>query len=340
MTKVRASAPGKALVSGEYVVLAGAPAISMALDRRVSVSVAETTNRCNEFEAPGLIEGRWLFADRGNGGLHWQDGFPSESFRLFEAVWQRCSLSSHAALSVCIDSRNLRDNLSGTKLGLGSSSAVAVALAAALSKFSDPQINIVSVARDAHREFQGGRGSGADIATSFNGGVIEFSMNSKQPSVDVGWPAGLACRFLWSGKPAVTTDQLRKFLPAGRDKQERASFLALAELAAEVAASWSGASASATLASLAAYTAALKDFSEDCDLGIFTAGHREMADLASSCGIVYKPCGAGGGDIGIALSLDKTELQEFCSGVPGTGFTVLDVHPDWRGVQVDKENKV
>jgi mevalonate kinase len=35
--------------------------------------------------------------------------------------------------------------------------------------------------------------------------------------------------------------------------------------------------------------------------------------MAAATGITYKPCGAGGGDIGIALTSDKEALSRFCT---------------------------
>ncbi|EIL96926.1 hypothetical protein UUA_16568, partial [Rhodanobacter thiooxydans LCS2] len=51
-------------------------------------------------------------------------------------------------------------------------------------------------------------------------------------------------------------------------------------------------------------------------------------------GVVYKTCGAGGGDIGIALATDTARLQAFRQAASAAGFPVLDLHPAAAGVQV------
>ena len=54
---VRTSAPGKVILSGEYAVLDGAPAVVMAVDRRARVSVSAGSGDWHRVSAPGLFEG-------------------------------------------------------------------------------------------------------------------------------------------------------------------------------------------------------------------------------------------------------------------------------------------
>ena len=58
-TTVVASAPGKAVLCGEYAVLDGAPAVCMALDRRARVTVTPFEGDWNRVSAPGYsaVEG-------------------------------------------------------------------------------------------------------------------------------------------------------------------------------------------------------------------------------------------------------------------------------------------
>ena len=80
----------------------------------------------------------------------------------------------------------------------------------------------------------------------------------------------------------------------------------------------------------------LRQFSIDHDLGIFDAGHDELADLAASVDLVYKPCGAGGGDIGIVMTGergdDNRELDQFCNKAEAGGFQLLSLLPDPSGI--------
>jgi len=50
---VVASAPGKIVLSGEYAVLDGAPAIVMAVNRRARAALADVDGRVSQVRAPG-----------------------------------------------------------------------------------------------------------------------------------------------------------------------------------------------------------------------------------------------------------------------------------------------
>jgi phosphomevalonate kinase len=49
--------------------------------------------------------------------------------------------------------------------------------------------------------------------------------------------------------------------------------------------------------------------------------------------VTYKPCGAGGGDIGIALATDADRPQGFGQAATQSGFTLLDLRPS-KGAEV------
>ena len=129
MTIVSASAPAKAVLSGEYVVLYGAPAIATALNRRVKITLTSTQQEFHSVTAPGYVEGTWRFLQDHCGDFNWQDELPASStFTLLENVWKRVPIDTSMRLSVNIDSSEFFDAASGAKLGLGSSAAVATAL--------------------------------------------------------------------------------------------------------------------------------------------------------------------------------------------------------------------
>jgi phosphomevalonate kinase len=59
-----------------------------------------------------------------------------------------------------------------------------------------------------------------------------------------------------------------------------------------------------------------------------------MVELAAEQGVVYKPCGAGGGDVGIALSASKTCIDDFTAAAAKTGFQQLPLCIDETGLVV------
>jgi phosphomevalonate kinase len=122
---VTASAPGKIVLSGEYAVLDGAPAIAMAVDRRAVASVSDNTND----ECRVVTEG---FESSGDA-----------RYRIVEAV---CG-ARPAGRDFVLDTRAFVAD--GRKLGIGSSAALTVALVAALQQGRD----IFHDALRAHRRF-------------------------------------------------------------------------------------------------------------------------------------------------------------------------------------------
>src|SRR5690606_21597860 len=72
----------------------------------------------------------------------------------------------------------------GHKLGLGSSAAVATALAAALAAAGgirpDREL-LFDLASSAHRTAQGGTGSGGDVAASVYGGLLFYTRGDAMP---------------------------------------------------------------------------------------------------------------------------------------------------------------
>jgi phosphomevalonate kinase len=330
MIGTEATAPGKAVICGEYAVLEGAPAISMAVDRRACVGIVDVAPGHGVVSTPGYAEGAWHFDLNVDGSLSWRDELPQGGLPVFEAAWRRCEARS--AVAVLIDTRGFHDPRTGLKLGLGSSAAASTALLAGLRAHLGAQPPSAKECRDLHRQLQGQRGSGVDVATAVHGGLLEFRMTESDPE-PLDWPAGLEYRFLWSGQSADTVFRLRKF---GRHNNVAASLHALVEAADAVAAAWRQASADELLELLAGYGVVLRRFDVDHALGIFDAGHDRVADQARDAGMVYKPCGAGGGDIGIVLGVDAEAIDTFCSQVTTFGFSTLDLRLDRRGVEVSK----
>lgn len=326
-----ATAPGKAILSGEYAVLSGAPAVSMAVDTRAIATIGGADDDVNVLRAPGYASGSFRFEVNESGEVVWRDDLPPTGFRLFEIVWRLHAMTDLAPLAVSIDTRAFHAASGRDKLGFGSSAAVCVALSAALARLSARDGTHTAI--EAHREFQDGRGSGADIATSIAGGLLAYRMHNRRHE-KLDWPQGLSYRFLWSGAAADTRDKIDRFDANDRDRQ---SFAVLSRMADALLPLWRNGHADMLMQALQQYTASLRSFSDDFGLGIFAAGHDKLCTAASDQGLVYKPCGAGGGDSGIVLGFDEAALDEFCVFAQGAGFTPLDASADANGVEVKVE---
>jgi phosphomevalonate kinase len=325
MIDVSTSAPGKVVIAGEYAVLDGAPAICMAVNRRAHVSITTSDNDHHSVLAPGFSESAGRFTAVGN-RIEWLAG--ADEFSLLEAVWQEAAPTVSENLTIVLDSNDFIDPASSVKLGIGSSAALTVALIAAFDKVTDDDINVLRAATDAHRRFQQGSGSGVDIACSLAGGLVEYRMGGESAS-SLTWPKGLTYALLWSGVAASTDEKLNQLArtEAGQARAE------LVIASARVAASWREGNPVEILQQLRDYTRALRKFDVDHRLGIFDAGHAELADAAASAGLVYKPCGAGGGDLGIVIASDVSDIATFVDAARESEFKQLNMAIDETGIE-------
>ncbi len=331
---ITATAPGKVVLSGEYVVIEGAPAIAAAINRRVRVTVAQNPGDHHSITTPGYLDGTWHFRLNKSGGFAWREQPPEPAtFSLVEEIWKCFDTAHWPSLSVSIDTQEFYDKVSGLKLGLGSSAAVSVALTAALQRFSAAGNDPARLAMDAHGRFQGGHGSGVDVAASLQGGVIEYRRAGAE-SRQVGWPGNLDYRFLWSGQSAATTEKLARFRGHRGQDAIHDSMKLLSDSAEDVASAWSCEDRRKIMDSLRAYIDALRHFSVDLDLGIFDAGHERLVGLAADSGMIYKPCGAGGGDVGVAIAASEKAVDDFCDRASQQGFKSLDIAADEQGVLI------
>lgn len=324
-----ASAPGKLVLSGEYAVLFGAPAIAVAVNRRARVLVSSSRGGHHTVTAPGFAAAPGQFECR-DGHFAWIDG--GEDFALVETVWTALDPRVTAALALVLDTRSFRDTATGGKLGIGSSAALAAALAHSLAEVSNEAHDAPRAAYDGHRLFQGGLGSGVDVACSLLGGLVEYSMTSKDARRRV-WPEGLHIAVFWLGIPVSTKDRLARLArqPALPTRD------ALVHESGRIAALWAAGSAQQILEAYPGYIALLREFSADYGLGVFDAGHAELAELAGEVGVVYKPCGAGGGDCGVCLSSDSAALDEFLKHAPARQAHRPDIGIDFDGVRIRSE---
>jgi phosphomevalonate kinase len=325
-----ASAPGKIVLCGEYAVLDGAPAICMAVNRRARAAVSRTDSRHHTVRTSGHIEGEWQFRVAEDGMLEWADnGSPADGLKLLREAMR--SIDASDALEIGLDTTAFFDTGSKQKLGLGSSAALTAALVSALYDVTRNPGDVVTESIAAHRRLQHGRGSGADIATSMNGGLIDYSTADSGTCRPLQWPDGLEYAVLWSGRPANTSQKLQKLGQYPGSSASAATLRAASEAVAEI---WPAGSVADLLDGLARYTDALMQFDVDHGLGIFDAGHRELTELAAKQNLLYKPCGAGGGDIGMVFATDERAFPDFVGNAAGIGFQSLDVSLEMDGVRL------
>jgi phosphomevalonate kinase len=305
----------------------------MAVDCRARVTVESTEADFHSVVSPGIAgEARFRCTERGS--IEWlDDDRVNPDQTLLEHVWRTMRALPAPGLLLTLDTRRFFDAESSLKLGFGSSSALAAALTAALVRAGPTDAparagwDICEAATRAHLSFQGGMGSGVDVATAVTGGVIAFAMRPDQRIKALKWPSGLNFSLLWSGKPASTAERLKKLDRFERGRAARMAASKLLDASRGVLDAWQKAGATAVLESLQIYTAVLRRFSIEHGLGVFEAGHQELCEAADDFGFVYKPCGAGGGDVGIVFTPEDaalTSVAEFGIRAGQLGFRRLE----------------
>jgi phosphomevalonate kinase len=334
VTPTVASAPGKIVLCGEYAVLDGAPAICAAINRRARAGVSLSVSDFHTVRTVGHIDGDWKFRVGEDGVFEWIGSEPpTGSLDLLQAAWGISDVT--AGLDISLETDEFLDSASHAKLGLGSSAALTAALITVLFEVTNRVGDVVTEAMAAHRRLQQGRGSGVDIAASLSGGVIEYRMDGHGACQALRWPAGLEYAVLWSGRPASTLEKLARLEECRRSAGPDASATALLEAAEAAARSWPAGNTAELLEVFRLYIDALVEFDVDHELGIFDAGHRELAEVAGQRNLVYKPCGAGGGDTGIVLATDKQAIADFAVIAGESGFQVLDLSLEAEGARLE-----
>lgn len=311
-----ASAPGKLVIAGEYAVLHGASALAIAVDVRARARVDRVGDGGSVLIGERDAD-RWPFSWNEDATVRWADVPPEGRGRILESlvaiVRERVDLPrSLPALAITLDSGAFFRVKDGNrhKLGLGSSAAVTMALTGALLDALAPDrvttATAIEIAMAAHRALQGGAGSGIDIVAAGSGGVVSLSRGDGGRAVwqELCYPAGLGWIALWTGHSATTTDMLAKFA-SFRESHPQLSQAHVDDLSAishAALAAWDHANVANLLCALAEYDAALRRLDRDAAIGIYSASHHRLAELARRHGAVYKPSGAGGGDFGLAFA--------------------------------------
>lgn len=322
---VTASAPGKLVLSGEYAVLDGAPAICMAINRRARAAVVDIAGKISEVSVSGYSNETCQFQVSGE-RLQWLD--EREPVGVVDSVWRAANFAQSSGREINLDSTEFFDTMTQRKIGIGSSAAITVALCAATHNSANIDV-LTPLAQRAHSNLQAGAGSGADIACSLHGGVIEYRMAGTSV-VPLSWPEDLAYRLLWTGVAASTRDKLAQ-LDASVSKPSRAR---LADASEAIATAWKSSDAQQIIAGYRDYCEHLHEFSSDHDLGIFDAGHEELWRAANVAGLTCKPCGAGGGDVGVLFGLDEAELDGFTDSQSNL-CSVIDCEISVSGVRIE-----
>ncbi|MET8682593.1 phosphomevalonate kinase [Streptomyces sp. NPDC004732] len=358
-------APGKLYVAGEYAVVEpGNPAILIAVDRYVTVTVSDPGE-------PGVVLSSDLAARTAH--CRWRDGRLGGSGPQDEELLRESFAHVAAAIEIvgrllaerdlpapALDvsvSSELHDN--GTKFGFGSSGAVVVATVAAMAAHCGLDLTPDARYRLAMLATAGlePKASGGDLAAGTWGGWITYRAPDRAAVLDltrrtgveealrVPWPGhevralpgpeGLSLEVGWTGTPASTSS-----LVSGLDRRTwrgSASHRRFVETSNDfVRASvdaLEGGDREGLLRQIRRARQELARLDEEVGLGIFTQRLTALCEAAEAVGGAAKPSGAGGGDCGIALldaeaALDIAQVRKRWTTA---GVRPLPIRPAMEG---------
>jgi len=344
---------------GEYAVLSGEPALAMAVDRRVRVTIAPADVWRIDAAEIGVDDLRLdglagVMSDCGPEPLDaaaFLDTGGSQMRRLVfvvEAIAAASRAAGHANMTlaprhVTIESRAFQIQ-PDIKLGIGSSAAVTVALVGGLLgdagmdlQAPESRALVLQASLDAHRRAQAGSGSGIDIAMSLKGSYCRFQRQaSALPLVrQVPARAWLAPVCIWSGQPASTRQMIAGVSTLLRLRPQVHRHL----ITAIGSAARLGDSAIERDAPGDFYAAVQQHFELMQQLGaaagvdIVSEAHLRIQQIVAQAGGVYKPSGAGGGDLGVAW-IDRDKRATLLATLVTAGYFVPELRTTAVGLEV------
>lgn len=325
---MRATAPGKMMIAGEYAVLEGAASIVAAAQTRATVELLEMPRD------PAMVAA----------------GLDAPTPRFPEAAHARREAERRVGVvpgALVVDVEALRR--AGQKLGLGSSAATAAAAAGLVHAWHGRDLEDPRVRQEVFEDAFAGhkavspQGSGADVAAAVLGGVVRFQRTVVSArhgeregarTIDLSWPSGLVLRVAWTGRAASTTELVAK-VKALQTRAPAAYRAAMDTLAREaeffVAAFAKG--AAEVVAAAARYHAAMEALGRAADAPIVEARLSRVAELAARAGGHAKPSGAGGGDVALAFFARQTAAKRFEELCAGAGIEILPIELGGPGVR-------
>lgn len=318
---LRSSAPGKLVLSGEYMVLLGAPAMVIAVDRRAECLLEPSekhglTVHSLPFDQTETVMGKTDVPRESTHSLH----------RLIALFQSFTDVPTQARLT--LDTRGFFEK--EHKLGIGSSAALIVALSAMFDTLNRTSTPFDSLRR-IHNEFQENEGSGLDLAASISGGALRFQ-NGNYKAIRL--PVTLQFCFVFAGGSTNTAEMVRRFTNILRGRYDRSLVREWNHIAEKVADS------TAHPNRFVSYINELSDlmfrFDQHTNLGIYSSSHKKARELAQGLGLAYKTCGAGGGDMGVAMGTDATRLKAFENQAISCGLLTQDLGVAEDGVKVER----
>ncbi|MER2040314.1 phosphomevalonate kinase [Desemzia incerta] len=351
---ISASAPGKLYIAGEYAVVEpGHPAILVAVDQFITVSLERTTDMGTiQSTQYGNLPVTWkrendrLVLDKRENPFHYILAAIEVTESYVKSFGKELSFY-HLSVDSELDSSN------GRKYGLGSSAAVTVATVKGVLRFyglqNESNETIFKLAALAHLSVKS-NGSCGDVAASVFGGWLAFTTFDRKwvlqqqqdlsvrEVIELDWPhlsfkqltppAEMRLLIGWTGSPA-STSHLVDEVTSKRTQDALAydEFLAASSACVqEMIRGFEQGDIKKIQEEIRHNRVLLKKMSQTTGVVIETPALTHLCKLAEDFNGAAKSSGAGGGDCGIVIFDRKDGVLSMITAWEEQGITNLPLH--------------
>ena len=325
---IKTTASGKVFFSGEYMALEGGRAITLPTSQNAKVTISET-NEPNNILFSSMSDQAYPFKIDEKMEVIWLDDDPKHLGSILKESINQFD-KSFSGRSISLDTSDFF--YQQRKMGIGSSSAISVAITKALNQLFDlhlPSKELINIAREIHNRAQNSNGSGFDIITSFIEGramSCRILDNGAYEYEQIELPEGIKIYVVVNDKYVQTSEMIGRYKTA--KNKHRDYFLALApKMKNELEHLYDSIlkkENKSILKNLIRYNDSLVDLDKKFKLGVFR-NHHELIRFAKDEGIFYKPSGSGGGDIGLLISDDESRLKKACKKLISNGIYLFEI---------------
>lgn len=325
---------------GEYAVLEQAPCLVAAADRDCVVELEPADDEVFRLKAsnPDIADVEFIVNDSNE--LVFTSRLSNDDknrLRFVIAVLRKVINESRGKINpaiIKIDTRKFYHK-SREKLGLGASAAITVALLAALQAYIGMPVSGIDLYEEAfpiHRQAQGKLGSGSDIAASAVGGIIQYQMPKDVTSgigiiESLNWPENLHVIPVWAGKSASTQDLVQRVRAYREQEPETYSSVMnpMINLAEKGCNAFKAADLEALFEIITDYAVLERKLGEASKTDIVSDSHQQIAKVVQSAGGVYKPSGAGNGDMGVAFCNGMDSRMQVEAVLKNSPFDIVEL---------------
>jgi mevalonate kinase len=323
-TPVTASAPGKLMLTGSYAVVHGYPCVVTAVDQRLEVTVKKNGQNRFHLDAPdvGMTAYSKTIDDLGSSQL-------PKAVRFIETLYQ--SFLDKYPQDHGVDVQTKSDFTA--QFGFGSSSAVTVAFAKALTKLYDITLSKQELFEMCYQTVLAvqGVGSGFDIAAAIWGNTIKYV----KPAAEVEYVKidDLPLVVAYTGAKADTPTLVRMVEEKRQTDADRYEqiFREISQTSDQLFQALNQADLESAGAAMTAHHRAASQ------LGVSTKQLDDLLEATTQAGAYGASLsGAGGGDCLVAL-VDEQTRSQVNAAIEAVGCQPIEVGFQAPGVRIESK---